>query len=74
MRKLEFRTKKVIDMEGGLAQFCTAFDAEADLVTIMTVEEGYKLMHTIEAIIEDMADDKEFIYFTLRGAGRGVRS
>ena len=72
MRKLEFRTEAVLGQEGGISQFSTALDALADLVIILTTEEALRVSHLLETIVEDKADDKEFVYFTLTGAGRGV--
>lgn len=72
MRKLEFRTEAVLEAEGGIAQFCTAFDAVADLAVILTRREANSLSILLEEIIK--TEDKEFVYFTLRGAGRGIRS
>ena len=71
MRTLEFRTEAVLDEQGGLAQFCTAFDAMADLKVIMTRDEAQELAAKLLIIYDP---EKEFSYFTLRGAGRGIRS
>jgi hypothetical protein len=72
MRKLEFRTEAVLKAIGGISQFSTAFDAMADLVLILTRKEALEVGTELLKLFK--GTEKEFIYFTLRGAGRGLRS
>ncbi len=70
MRTLEFRTVKVLEQDG-ISSFSTSPDAEADLRIVMTRDEAQEL---VVELIKLYDPRKEFTFFTLRGAGRGVRS
>jgi hypothetical protein len=71
MRTLEFRTKAVLEAEGGLSMGGIDIDAKADLAVILTRREASSLADLLETILKDETE-KEFVFFTLTGAGRGV--
>jgi hypothetical protein len=74
MRTLEFRTLGVVGEAGMPNIYNISPETVADLRIVMTRVEAAEFIEELEPILAGLTkeSDKQFIYFTLRGVGRGV--